>query len=184
MSVVALIEDDPLVRVPLARGLEDAGYRVLAAASGDQGLACLEEHKIDVAVIDVFLPGRVDGVGLVREARRRNPGLKVLLTSGRPLPIDLTGIAQFLPKPFRLGDLIGKIRLAIASDDLVGDRDTLMRAQQVVEEFGKVAMFYATLRADEWRHHGDQEECRAWTQISRAVEQIQVAQRPPGFAPG
>jgi DNA-binding response OmpR family regulator len=177
MAVIALIEDDPLVRVPLARGLDEAGYKVLVAASGTEGLALLEDHHIDVAVIDVILPGRVDGIGVVQEARRHNPGLKVILTSGRPLPAEQTGIAHFALKPLRLSDLIARVRSVIEGDD---DRDMLIRAKQVIDQFGELAMFYAAFRADEWHHYGDPEGCRTWTRISNAVENLQASERPDG----
>ena len=106
--VVALIEDDPLVRVPLAHGLQAAGFEVVAAASGPEGLAVLDDPRVAVAVVDVKLPGRMDGLGVIREARRHNPGLKAILTSGAAPPADLVG--PFLPKPFRVPELVAAIR--------------------------------------------------------------------------
>ncbi|SRR5258706_234853 len=108
--VVALIEDDPLVRVPLAHGLQAAGFEVVSAASGPEALAVLDDPRIAVAVVDVKLPGRIDGLGVVREARRRNPGLKAILTSGAAPPGDLGDLGPFLPKPFRVPELVAAIR--------------------------------------------------------------------------
>jgi len=110
---IALIEDDPMVRMALARAIDDADYNVLSAASGAEGLALLEEHDrvIDLAVVDVVLPGRLDGIALVREAHRRHPGLRVILTSGHPAPpeVDLTGFGEFVAKPTRVPALLATI---------------------------------------------------------------------------
>ncbi len=175
MAVVALIEDDPLVRVPLARGLDEAGYNVVAAANGAEAVALLEDRTIDVAVVDVILPGRIDGIDVVRQARRCNPGLKVILTSGRPLPVELIGIAPFVPKPLRLDDLIARVRRVIAGDAPVDDHDVETRARRVIDEFGELAAFYAAFRADEWRDHGDLERQLTWLRILLAVGRLQGA---------
>jgi DNA-binding response OmpR family regulator len=108
--LVALIEDDPLIRVPLAQGLQSAGFEVVAAASGAEGLTVLDDPRVAVAVVDVRLPGRLDGVGMVREARRRNPRLKAVMTSGGAVPGDVSDIGPFLPKPFRMPELVAVIR--------------------------------------------------------------------------
>lgn len=108
--VIALIEDDPLVRVPLAQGLQSAGFEVVAAASGPEGLSVLDDPRISVAVVDVRLPGRLSGLDMIREARRSNPRLKTIMTSGAKPPDDLSDIGPFLPKPFRVAELIDVVR--------------------------------------------------------------------------
>ena len=113
--VIALIEDDALLRVPLARALDDAGYRVVAGASSLEGLMMLEDPAIDLAIVDVVLPGRMNGVGLVSEALRHNPNLRVLLTSGKPPPPDLAPDAPFLSKPFRIDELLAAIERTLAA---------------------------------------------------------------------
>jgi len=106
--VVAMIEDDPILRAPIARALDEAGYAVLSAATSAEGLALLQDVRCDVAIIDIALPGHFDGVTLAEEARRANPDLNIIFTSGkRPgggRPLDDLGI--FLQKPYRVGDLL------------------------------------------------------------------------------
>lgn len=172
MPVIALIEDDPHVRIPLAHGLGEAGYKVIAATNGPDGLALLQGHNIDVAVVDVILPGQIDGIGIARQAKQHHPELKVILMSGGALPVDLHGIAHFVPKPIRLADLIARVRRVIDGDNLVDGEDMLMRAERVIQECGELAMFYSALRADEWRRYGDRENFRSWTRILAAVEKL------------
>ena len=104
--VIALVEDEPLFRVPLAQGLEDASYNVLSAATGADGLDLLDTANIDLAVVDVRLPGRLTGLDVAREAQRRHPGLPVIIISGKPLEADVSDVGPFLAKPFKLADLL------------------------------------------------------------------------------
>jgi CheY-like chemotaxis protein len=57
------------------------------------------------------MPGRMDGVALAREAKRRNPALRIIFTSGYPPPADkdLSSLGTFLPKPSRVAKLLAVI---------------------------------------------------------------------------
>ncbi len=112
---IALIEDEPLLRVALATAVGDAGYHVMAAANGVEGLALLQERAVDLAIVDIELPGRLDGLALVREARRDRPGLRVILTSGLPPPDPkMATDGWFLLKPYRVDELLAKIAEVLA----------------------------------------------------------------------
>jgi DNA-binding response OmpR family regulator len=110
-GLIALIEDDPLLRVPVAKALAEAGYQVASAASGVEGIALLQDPRFEVAVIDVLLPGHVDGVFLAQEARRQNPNLRVIFVSGQPPAAEqqLAELGSFLQKPFRVGELLAAV---------------------------------------------------------------------------
>lgn len=115
---IALIEDELLLRIATAKAIDDAGYNVISAASGVEGLALLRDYEIDLAVIDILLPGRLDGVTLVTEARLDNPTLRVLFTSGRP-PVheaQLAAIGAFLQKPYRHAELLSVIDRMLQDD--------------------------------------------------------------------
>lgn len=103
--IIALVEDDPLLRVPLAQGLDSAGYTVVAAASGLEAITLLEDPEIDVAIVDVKLGGRIDGLSVIREAQRNNPSLRAVLISGADPPGDVSDVGAFLRKPFRVAEL-------------------------------------------------------------------------------
>ncbi|HUA56032.1 MAG TPA: response regulator [Candidatus Sulfotelmatobacter sp.] len=118
---IALIEDEPLLRMALATAVGDAGYEVTAAASGVEGLALLRERAVDLAIVDLGLPGRLDGLAMVREARRDNPSLRVILTSGMPpRDAELPAADAFLLKPYRVGELLEAIARKLAPTRLAG----------------------------------------------------------------
>lgn len=116
---MALVEDELLLRVATARAIDEAGYNVISAASGVEGLSLLRDYRIDLAIIDIVLPGRLDGVAMVDVAKLENPKLRVVFTSGRlpAHPAQLAAIGPFLQKPYRhaellavIGELIGPAR--------------------------------------------------------------------------
>ena len=91
-----------MVRAAISDNLRDAGFSVVEAASADEALAYLGAagQRVDLVFTDIQMPGRLDGIGLARRLRARDPALPVVLTSGRAvLPEDLDG-ALFLPKPY------------------------------------------------------------------------------------
>jgi DNA-binding NtrC family response regulator len=108
---IALIEDDPMVRTALAEAIDRASFNVIAAASGPEGLAVLDDHArtIDVAIIDIRLPGRLDGIAVAREAKRQNPNLRVIFTSGAPPHVELGDLGEFMAKPARIPTVLETI---------------------------------------------------------------------------
>jgi two-component system cell cycle sensor histidine kinase/response regulator CckA len=116
---IALIEDELLLRIATARAIDDAGYNVISAASGVEGLALLRDYSIDLAVIDIILPGRLDGVQMINEARQENPNLRAVFISGRPPAheLQLTAIGPFLQKPYRHAELLSVIDRMLEDED-------------------------------------------------------------------
>ncbi len=80
-GTVLVVEDDATVRALIGEALEEAGYRVIAAADGAAGLRALETEAVDLLVTDVGLPG-LDGRRMADQARAARPGLKVLFITG------------------------------------------------------------------------------------------------------
>jgi two-component system cell cycle sensor histidine kinase/response regulator CckA len=118
-GTVLLVEDEEPVRRLTARGLAVSGWRVLAAESGEAALALLaaEAEPPAALVSDVSMPG-MDGPTLVRAVRATMPALPVILVSGyaeSEAIADLPGApVQFLPKPFSIKDLAGRLDTLVA----------------------------------------------------------------------
>ena len=82
-ETILVVEDDADVRSFASDLLRDLGYRVLAAATGPDGLRLLDQYpEVRLLFTDVALPGGMTGRQLADEAERRHPGLKVLYTTG------------------------------------------------------------------------------------------------------
>ena len=123
---VVIAEDLALLRDGLARLLRDSGFEVVAAvADGEALLEAVEEHRPDVCVIDVRLPPGYhdEGVRAALEARRRVPGLPVVILSqyveqlyAAELLSDSRGGVGYLLKDrvSDVGDFVGAVRRVAA----------------------------------------------------------------------
>lgn len=78
---VLLVEDDEDNRELMTEVLETAGYEVVTAASGAEGLRRLSEGPMDAVVTDVGMPG-MGGLEVARAAKRLAPGLPVVVVTG------------------------------------------------------------------------------------------------------
>lgn len=119
-ETILLVEDNEDVRVHSAEMLGELGYRVVTAPDGPTALGLLEaEHAIRLLFTDLGLPGGVNGRQLAEEARRRDPGLKVLFTTGYAQNAVVhrgrldPGVA-LITKPFTYAALAAKVRDILA----------------------------------------------------------------------
>jgi PAS domain S-box-containing protein len=113
---VLLCEDDDDVRFFSRETLTDLGYDVIEARDANSAIAALMERgRIDLLFTDVVLPGGRTGADLAREARKLQPDLKVLFTTGyarSALERDKTGEGglEVILKPFGVDELAAKLR--------------------------------------------------------------------------
>ena len=118
-QLVALVEDEPIVRDVAASELEDRGFSVVEFPSADDALSYLRQNggAVSLVVTDVQMPGAINGLELVALLRRWWPKLKVLVTSGGPLvnPSLLPPTASFIPKPWRAADMASRVQKMVAA---------------------------------------------------------------------
>jgi len=113
---VLFVEDDPLVRLFVVEALEGEGYVAAPAATAEEARALIDRAHYDVLMTDIALPRGQDGFALAAWASRRQPGLRIIYTSGLPDPHDprMQARGSFLPKPFGTGHLLRSIEAATA----------------------------------------------------------------------
>src|SRR5215469_16653494 len=89
-QTILVVEDDVLVRMPIAQYLRDCGYKVIEASNADEAMQVLlhEEIVVDVVFSDIEMPGAVDGFGLAKWIRQHRPGLDVLLAGTVPRAVQ------------------------------------------------------------------------------------------------
>ncbi len=114
---VLVVEDDLLVGGVAAEALEEAGFTVLSAASAEEASIILAEEVIDVLFTDIDL-GALDGCELAQQALKAQPGLAVILTSGRSRRCHADRLppgAAFLIKPYRLPHFVDEVLRALSA---------------------------------------------------------------------
>lgn len=104
-QTILVVDDDRAVAEVTCAMVEDIGGRCLVARSAEVALAKLTEHRIDLVISDVVMPGGMDGVQLAGKIATLYPAIPVVLISGNVNDIPVSSAAGFLPKPFTLKDL-------------------------------------------------------------------------------
>ena len=108
-----LVEDDDHIRTALRWALEDEGYRVDEAASGEEACSQVREAAPDLMVLDLML-GRMDGFEVVREVRRAHD-LPIIVVSARADTHDIVaaleaGADDYVTKPFQVKEITARLR--------------------------------------------------------------------------
>lgn len=113
---VLVVEDDPGLRVLIARALQQNGFAVMQASSGVEMWNSLEQRPVDLIILDVMLPGK-NGIDLCREVRARSD-VPIIFVSAkvdetdRVIGLEL-GADDYIPKPFGTRELIARIRAVL-----------------------------------------------------------------------
>ena len=113
---IVVAEDEALIRMDLVEMLGEAGYEVIAQASdGAQAIELVQEHKPDLAILDVKMP-ILDGISAAEEIIAICPVLMLTAFSQREL-VDRArdaGVMAYVLKPFTINDLVPAIEIAIS----------------------------------------------------------------------
>lgn len=108
-----LVEDDTEIASFIAKGFEEAGFRVTHAATGPDGLAWALSDHYDAAVVDIMLP-ELDGISLIKAVRGRGIQLPILILSAKQRVDERVrglseGADDYLVKPFSFSELHARI---------------------------------------------------------------------------
>jgi CheY-like chemotaxis protein len=105
MHTVLVVEDETMVRMPIAEYLRDCGYNVLEAGDASEAIAAMDaEDSVSLVFSDIRMPGKMDGLELAEWFQSNHPAVPVLLTSGynggRKLPTTSGSGSRFIEKPY------------------------------------------------------------------------------------
>lgn len=114
---ILVVDDEKLIRWSLRERLEQAGYRVVVASSGQQTLENLNDG-VSIALLDVKLPD-IGGLELCHEIRRRCPHCRIIMMTAQWTPELASealenGAFQVLAKPFNLDEMTKLVETALA----------------------------------------------------------------------
>ena len=117
LPTIVVVEDDPAIADLVDLYLRGAGYAVVLTADADEGRRAVEGHAPALVLLDVGLPGEVDGFELCRQLRQRGSVPVILLTArdgeiDRVLGLEL-GADDYVVKPFSPRELVARVRAVL-----------------------------------------------------------------------
>ncbi len=119
MKAHVMVVDDEVEFVDvLSERLETRGFIVHKAYNGDEALRQLDEHKVDVVILDVLMPGK-SGIETLHEIKHKQPLVEVIMLTGHATVETAIegmklGAYDYLMKPMETPELVEKINAALA----------------------------------------------------------------------
>ena len=148
---IVVIEDEPQIRRFLRAALTTQGFRLVEAANGEDGLREVATRQPDLVILDLGLPD-MDGVAVIRRIREWSAVPTIILSArgqeGDKISALDAGADDYVSKPFSMGELLARIRVA------------LRHATQLAGEDGESVFSVGDLRVDLSKRHvymGDRE---------------------------
>jgi two-component system, response regulator PdtaR len=146
---ILVAEDETLIRMDLVEMLTEAGYEVIAqATNGEEAIALANEHKPDLAILDVQMPV-LDGISAAEKIIAIAPVLMLTAFSQREL-VDRArdaGVMAYVVKPFTISDLVPAIEIAISRHtqmrslaDEVADLHDRLETRKVIDRAKGILM--------------------------------------------
>jgi len=146
---ILVAEDETLIRMDLVEMLVEAGYEVIAqATNGEEAIALANEHKPDLAILDVQMPV-LDGISAAEKIIAIAPVLMLTAFSQREL-VDRArdaGVMAYVVKPFTISDLVPAIEIAISRHtqmrslaDEVADLHDRLETRKVIDRAKGILM--------------------------------------------
>ena len=114
---ILVIEDDSAIRRGLVDALRFAGYEVMEAGRGDEGLAMALRASLDLMLLDLILPGRA-GFEILETTRRAQPTLPIIILTARGEESDRVkglrlGADDYVVKPFSVRELLARVEAVL-----------------------------------------------------------------------
>lgn len=111
---ILVVEDDENLRLPLVDNLEDEGFEVEQASTGEVAIEQARRQAFDVIVLDIMLPG-MSGYDVCKVLRSEGSTAGILMLTARSLEDDVVtgfdaGADDYLTKPYRLRELLARVR--------------------------------------------------------------------------
>ena len=110
---VLIVDDDTALAEMLGIVLRSEGYEPFLCSDGDGALAAFREHKPDLVLLDLMLPG-IDGIDVCRQIRAES-GVPIVMLTAKTDTIDVvvgleSGADDYVVKPFKPKELVARIR--------------------------------------------------------------------------
>ena len=118
---ILVIDDNPAVVDILGTCIREEGYGVLGALTGDEGLKLFVVSRPDLVLLDIALPGGLNGIEVLKRMRSINPTTRVIMVTGNTDPalardaLEL-GAFAYIDKPFDFSYLKRVVGMALQAE--------------------------------------------------------------------
>ena len=116
MKKILVAEDEQNIREFVVINLKRAGYDCVEAASGEEALLVYEQAggDFDVAVLDIMMPGSLDGLAVCKELRQKNATIGIIMLTAKTQEMDkvtglMMGADDYVTKPFSPSELVARV---------------------------------------------------------------------------
>ena len=155
---ILLVDDEEIILNSLGRDLEQEGYDVSLAASGEDAVVWLREKKLDLVITDLVMKG-MDGIQVLKEAKKIDSHIGVFILTGygdMTSAIDALrlGADDYLQKPVDTDEMVIRIRRYL-------ERQEALRKIQFYEKIMPVCCVCGNIRDDTGVEHGQGEWLKA-----------------------
>jgi DNA-binding response OmpR family regulator len=135
MGTVVVVEDDTNIADLVDMYLRREGFRVILAGTGETGLAAIERERPRMVILDVGLPGSIDGLEVCRRVRAKQ-SLPVLMLTARDGEVDRIlglelGADDYVTKPFSPRELVARVKAILRRSDGTSERNEVLMAGRV-----------------------------------------------------
>lgn len=126
MFQIMVVDDDRNTRMLLKAVLEAENYSVYTAENGEDALAVMDSHHIDLVVLDIMMP-KMDGYEFTKSLRESNNNLPVLMVSAKQLPSDKkhgfsVGTDDYMTKPIDEEEMLWRIKALLRRAQIASER--------------------------------------------------------------
>ncbi len=140
-GTIVVVEDDPHIADLVELYLRQEGFRVVQAADGTQGLRAVGEQHPRMVILDVGLPGALDGMEVCRRLRSSN-SVPVLMLTARDDEIDRVlglelGADDYVTKPFSPRELVARVKAILRRAEGVNEEPDVRSVGNVEVDIGR-----------------------------------------------
>lgn len=142
MFQILVVEDDTNTRKLMTAVLKENGFYPIPAGNGMEALNLLDNHHIDLVLLDIMMPG-MDGYELTKRLRESNYSLPILMVTAKQLPEDkhrgfIVGTDDYMTKPVDEEEMVLRIKALLRRAQIVSERK--IRIGDVVLDYDSMAV--------------------------------------------